>query len=60
MKALYTALQDKFDAAHLHLYGTDEQEKLMTQLKADLKPTDIVLIKGSHGIHLENVLAALQ
>ncbi|MCH5463080.1 UDP-N-acetylmuramoyl-tripeptide--D-alanyl-D-alanine ligase [Lactobacillus sp. LC28-10] len=60
MKALYTALLDRFDQAHLHLYGTDEQAKLITQLKSDLTPEDIVLIKGSHGIHLENVLAALQ
>ncbi|GAX06259.1 UDP-N-acetylmuramoyl-tripeptide--D-alanyl-D-alanine ligase [Secundilactobacillus pentosiphilus] len=60
MKALYDALQDKFDAAHLHLYGTDEQSNLISQLKGDIGPSDLVLIKGSHGIHLENVLAALQ
>lgn len=60
MKALYDALQNKFDAAHLHLYGTDEQSKLIAQLKSDIKPNDLVLLKGSHGIHLENVLAALQ
>lgn len=60
MKALYDALQDRFGATHLHLYGTDEQAQLIAQLHADIQPEDIILIKGSHGIHLENVLAALQ
>ncbi|MTV82945.1 UDP-N-acetylmuramoyl-tripeptide--D-alanyl-D-alanine ligase [Secundilactobacillus folii] len=60
MHALYSALQDLYDSDHLHLYETDQQAKLIAQLQADIKPTDIVLIKGSHGIHLEDVLAALQ
>lgn len=60
MKALYQALQDRFELSHLHLYETAEQAKLIAQLNEDIQSEDIVLIKGSHGIHLENVLAALQ
>lgn len=60
MHALYDTLQNRYDASQLHLYNTDQQAKLITQLKSDITRQDTVLIKGSHGIHLENVLAALQ
>lgn len=59
MKALYSALQDRFSAAALKHYDKDDQAGLIADLEAEIGPEDLVLMKGSHGIHLENVLAAL-
>lgn len=60
MQALATALKTKYAAANIHYYPTDQQDQLITDLKADVQPNDQVLLKGSHGIHLENVLTALE
>ncbi|KRK47020.1 UDP-N-acetylmuramoyl-tripeptide--D-alanyl-D-alanine ligase [Secundilactobacillus kimchicus JCM 15530] len=59
MKALYDALEVKYDSTDLFHYAQDEQSALIAQLKQDIKSGDLLLIKGSHGIHLENVLTAL-
>ena len=60
MAALYDVLQADYQPEALHLYNVDQQGKLITDLQSVLTATDTLLIKGSHGIHLENVLAALQ
>lgn len=59
MNALYEALQDTYPADALHLYNVDQLARVITQLQSDITEQDTILIKGSHGIHLENVLAAL-
>lgn len=60
MQALATALQSQYPADAIHYYPTDQQEQLITDLRAEVQADDQVLLKGSHGIHLENVLQALQ
>lgn len=57
---LATALKDKYDTAHLHYYPLGQQTAMIAALQADITPNDIIMLKGSHGMHLENVLAALQ
>lgn len=60
MKHLYNALQDKYDAANLHYYPVDHMEPMINDLKNDIKPDDIVVLKGSHGMHLEKVVDRLR
>lgn len=60
MKNLYDALQDKYDAANLHYYPVDRMEHMINDLKNDIKPDDIVVLKGSHGMHLEKVVDRLR
>ncbi|WP_281165850.1 UDP-N-acetylmuramoyl-tripeptide--D-alanyl-D-alanine ligase [Liquorilactobacillus sicerae] len=60
VKTLAAELVDKFSAAQLHLYDLNHQSQLIADLKNSLKAKDLVMLKGSHGIHLENVLAALR
>lgn len=52
-------LADGYPADDLQHFATDEQDQLVASLKATIQEGDIVLLKGSHGIHLENVLDAL-
>ncbi|MCG4281162.1 glutamate ligase domain-containing protein, partial [Lacticaseibacillus saniviri] len=59
MAALRDVLVDKYPAAQLHYYTADQQAQLIADLKADLTADDIVMLKASHGLHLENVLTAL-
>lgn len=41
------------------VYQTDELAKLASDLNEDVQTDDLVFLKASHGIHLEQVLAAL-
>lgn len=59
MKNLYEALSDKYDAANLHYYPQENMDRMIDDLKNDIKPEDIVMLKGSHGMHLEKVLERL-
>ena len=60
MKNLYDALQGKYESEHLHYYTKDQMDRMIDDLKNDIKSDDIVVLKGSHGMHLENVLARLR
>lgn len=53
-------IQDQYPAAAIHYYQTDQLEQLSTDLNATLTADDMVLLKASHGIHLEKVLAAIK
>lgn len=59
MENLEDGLQNKFAPEHLHHYGVADKELLARDLEAELTGNDIVMIKGSHGIALEKVLAQL-
>lgn len=58
--ALRDALQTKYPADKLHYFPFGDQTQLIQQLLSKVTPADLVLLKGSHGMHLENVLVALQ
>ncbi len=60
MKNLYDALQDKYAPEHLHYYKQDQMQHMIDDLKNDIKPNDIVVLKGSRGMHLEKVLDRLR
>ncbi len=60
MKNLYDALEDKYNAEHLHYYDRDQMQRMIEDLKNDIKPHDIVVLKGSHGMHLEKVVERLR
>ncbi|WP_338215440.1 UDP-N-acetylmuramoyl-tripeptide--D-alanyl-D-alanine ligase [Companilactobacillus muriivasis] len=59
MKYLRDKLSSKYDQNDLLWYDKDQLADLTTDLKKELKPNDTVLLKASHGIHLENVLHEL-
>ena len=60
MQALATALAAKYPASAIHYYPTHAQPQLISELTSAVTADDEVLLKGSHGIHLENVLTALE
>ncbi len=41
-------------------FAPDEKDALARQLRAELRPGDIVLIKGSRGMHMEELVDALR
>ena len=60
MKHLYDALKSKYGEDNLHYYSPDHMEHMIEDLKNDIKPDDIVVLKGSHGMHLEKVVDRLR
>ncbi len=59
MGHLAEKLREKFDETQIHHYQKDDLLTLTSDLKNELMPDDIVLLKASHGIHLENVVSEL-
>ena len=60
MQALLKQLTaDGFPNQRWHHYDTNALAQLTKDLNATLRTDDIVLLKGSHGIHLETVLQGL-
>jgi UDP-N-acetylmuramoyl-tripeptide--D-alanyl-D-alanine ligase len=41
-------------------FGLDERQALIDHLRVTLQPGDIVLLKGSRGLEMENIVAALR
>ncbi|GLB47214.1 UDP-N-acetylmuramoyl-tripeptide--D-alanyl-D-alanine ligase [Philodulcilactobacillus myokoensis] len=60
VKALYHALLHQYSADHLHYYPTDQLKVMTQKLKSEINRHDEILLKASHGIHLEKVLDELQ
>lgn len=60
MVALFDRLKPFFAPENLHYYHASQLQDLTTDLASDLKADDEVLLKASHGIHLENVVAAIR
>ncbi|WP_461214634.1 UDP-N-acetylmuramoyl-tripeptide--D-alanyl-D-alanine ligase [Lacticaseibacillus sp. GG6-2] len=56
---LYEALAPEFDPSRLHYFKKGDQQALINALQEDVSYKDMVMLKASHGLHLENVLAAL-
>ena len=59
IKPLKTKLEGMMAPQRIHYFEFGNQEQLIDDLQHDLRPEDVVLLKGSHGMHLEKVLAAL-
>ncbi|AKP67069.1 UDP-N-acetylmuramoyl-tripeptide--D-alanyl-D-alanine ligase [Companilactobacillus ginsenosidimutans] len=59
MKALYDLLVQKYDPTNLSWYSSDQLVQLTENIKEEMNSDDTILLKASHGIHLENVLKEL-
>jgi UDP-N-acetylmuramoyl-tripeptide--D-alanyl-D-alanine ligase len=59
MKVLYERLIEAYGTEHLHHYDVENKQQLMNDLEKQIQPTDVVMLKASHGIHLETVLQNL-
>lgn len=59
MEALYDKLKLVYAPENLHYYHADQIGSLAVDLKRDLSSEDEVMLKASHGLHLENVVAKL-
>lgn len=53
-------IQEGYPQEAIHHYDTDQLAQLTADLDAVLTADDLLLLKASHGIHLEQVLAALK
>ncbi|MBA1393638.1 UDP-N-acetylmuramoyl-tripeptide--D-alanyl-D-alanine ligase, partial [Lactobacillus sp. XV13L] len=60
MNNLADALRGSYGPEHLHYYREDQMQRMIADLKNDIKPHDIVVLKGSHGMHLEKVVERLR
>ncbi|MCM0583226.1 UDP-N-acetylmuramoyl-tripeptide--D-alanyl-D-alanine ligase [Weissella diestrammenae] len=58
MMCLEKRLKEIAPTLDIHHYPVDQKSALMHDLQLRLKPNDLMLVKGSHGIHLETVVAA--
>ncbi|APX71216.1 UDP-N-acetylmuramoyl-tripeptide--D-alanyl-D-alanine ligase [Companilactobacillus allii] len=56
MKALKAKLSQKYSSEDLIWYSKDQLTELTNNIKKELNSSDTILLKASHGIHLENVL----
>lgn len=59
MQNLAQVLLNKYPSEKIHCYSKDEKDLLSKALKESLTKDDLVMLKGSHGIHLEEVVAQL-
>lgn len=59
MKALKAKLDQKYADEDLTWYSKDQLTELTNDLEKEVNSSDTVLLKASHGIHLENVLSNL-
>ncbi|WP_125705772.1 UDP-N-acetylmuramoyl-tripeptide--D-alanyl-D-alanine ligase [Lacticaseibacillus daqingensis] len=57
--ALQAALMDKYAPEHVHYYPKAAQNQLTQALLDGVGHSDMVMLKASHGLHLERVLDAL-
>lgn len=60
MLALKAVLEKSYPDTAIHYYSVEEKPQLITDLKNEITKDDIVMIKASHGLHLEDVLTGLQ
>lgn len=59
MNALYQALKEKYPERQIHYFCKEDKEKLMDTLKSLLEPVDMVVLKGSNGMGLNEVVTKL-
>ncbi|XIF20524.1 MAG: UDP-N-acetylmuramoyl-tripeptide--D-alanyl-D- alanine ligase [Acetilactobacillus jinshanensis] len=59
MDALEAALKGKYPAGAVHYYRADQLAQLTRDLENEFTSKDEVMLKASHGIHLEKVLAKI-
>lgn len=56
MVALRDILKEKYSEEQIHYFTKEEKSDLISELKSILKPTDMVVLKASNGMGLNEVL----
>ena len=59
MAALRDALKGRYSAEAVHYYRADQLAQLTSDLENEVTSRDEIMLKASHGIHLEKVLAKI-
>ncbi|MBO0472336.1 UDP-N-acetylmuramoyl-tripeptide-D-alanyl-D-alanine ligase [Enterococcus sp. DIV0840] len=59
MRALYDTLKTKYQERQLHYFKKEEKEALTNTLKSILEPKDMVVLKASNGMGLNEVVTNL-
>jgi UDP-N-acetylmuramoyl-tripeptide--D-alanyl-D-alanine ligase len=59
MRNLGDRLHAKFQPEHIHQFAKTDLDPLAEAISKTLQPEDIILLKGSHGIHLEGIVSVL-
>ncbi|MEI5991073.1 hypothetical protein A5881_002606 [Enterococcus termitis] len=59
MQALYDALTKKYQESHIHYFKKEEKESLIHTIQSILKPKDMVVLKASNGMGLNEVVTKL-
>ena len=57
---LEDVLRDIYPAGSVKRYAIEDQETLLKDLLNDLSANDMIVLKGSHGVHLENIVKQLK
>ncbi|WP_419154521.1 UDP-N-acetylmuramoyl-tripeptide--D-alanyl-D-alanine ligase [Weissella bombi] len=57
---LEDVLRDIYPAGSVKRYAIADQETLLKDLLNDLSANDMIMLKGSHGVHLENIVKQLK
>jgi UDP-N-acetylmuramoyl-tripeptide--D-alanyl-D-alanine ligase len=60
MGQLYAVLQSKYHEKNIHHYEKDQKPALMKELAETLQPEDLVVLKGSNGMGLKEIIDYLQ
>ncbi|WP_283679334.1 UDP-N-acetylmuramoyl-tripeptide--D-alanyl-D-alanine ligase [Lentilactobacillus sp. Marseille-Q4993] len=58
IKALYDKLAPEY-GDHVRLFSKDSLDQVTSELQSLAKPGDAIMLKASHGIHLENIVSQL-
>lgn len=59
MRALYNTLIKKYSKQQLHYFTKEEKEELTNKVKSILEPNDMIVLKASNGMGLNEVVSKL-
>ena len=60
MEHLALALANRYPELNVQHYKKDEKPQMIAAIKAELRPEDSIVLKGSNGMKLDEVITALQ
>ncbi|GKQ42299.1 UDP-N-acetylmuramoyl-tripeptide--D-alanyl-D-alanine ligase [Companilactobacillus sp. RD055328] len=60
MKYLKQKLAEKYEQSQIKYFEKSQLEELSMSIKVDLQPADLIMLKASNGIHLNQVLEQIE
>lgn len=60
MKGLKVALADRYPTLAVHYFGKEDKQQMLEDIKKSLQADDSIVLKGSNGMGLSEVVEALQ